>query len=407
MVYCHMKQEEKVQLIDEIFARETIVEVLPSKDFFRKRLLKETLRFYIGFDATSPTLHLSHAKNIMLLEKFRRLGHEVILLFGDFTAMIGDPTGESSKRKQLTKEEVRENVELWKKQIAPLMDFNAKVNPPQIRYNSDWLSHLRFDEIIGLASNFTVQHMLERDMFEKRIDKGDPVFLHEFLYPLMQGYDSVVLDVDVELCGTDQIFNALSGRTLLKKYKNKEKFVVAVTLMEDPQTGELMSKSKGTGVFLNADSRNMFGQVMAQGDGMIEPLFRHCTSLSLEEIAQIIKTGDFRGAKLRLAQEIVKIFYGSESAEKEKGYFIETFSKKNINAESLETLRVVKGSSLLDVLVLNTLAQSKGDARRKIEQGGVSLDGQRCLESEKRLESGDDGRVLRVGKKYFFRLNVK
>ncbi|QQS61600.1 MAG: tyrosine--tRNA ligase [Candidatus Moraniibacteriota bacterium] len=401
-----MTQEEKKASIDEIFARGTIVEILPSEELFRKRLLEEKLKFYIGFDATSSTLHLSHAKNIMLLEKFRRLGHEVILLFGDFTAMIGDPTGGSLKRKQLTKEEVKENVESWKKQIIPLMDFETEENPPCIRYNSDWLSQLRFDEVIGLASNFTVQQMLERDMFEKRMQKGDPVFLHEFLYPLMQGYDSVVLDVDVELCGTDQIFNALSGRTLLKKCKNKEKFVVAVTLMEDPQTGELMSKSKGTGVFLNADSRNMFGQIMSQGDGMIEILFKHCTAVSLKEISEIMEKENFRDAKLRLAQEIVKIFYGLEIAEKEKEYFIETFSKKHINAESLDILAVASGSALMDILVSHKFAESKSDARRKIEQGGVSLGEEKCLFVERKIELSDNGEILRIGKKHFVRLNV-
>jgi len=247
-----MKINTDPKKIDEILERGTIVNILPTKKEFRDRLLNgKPMRFYIGFDATSPTLHLSHAKNLILLEKFRKLGHEVVVLFGDFTARIGDPSGESLTRKQLSREDVLSNVENWKKLIKPLMDFEAKENPPKIMYNHDWLSKLNFEDIINLASNFTVQQIIERDMFQKRLKEEKPIYLHEFLYPLMQGYDSVVIDVDVEVCGTDQIFNALAGRTLLKKIKNKDKFVVAVTLMENPKNGELMSKSKGTGVFLD------------------------------------------------------------------------------------------------------------------------------------------------------------
>ena len=197
--------------------------------------------------------------------------------------------------------------------------MGQRENPPIIKYNSKWLDKLSFQEVIELASQFTVQQMLERDMFEKRIQIGSPVHLHEFLYPLMQGYDSVMIDADVELCGTDQIFNALAGRTLLKKKSGKEKFVVAVTMMEDPETGELMSKSKGTGIFLNTSSRDLFGQVMAQRDSMIEVLFRHVTSVSLEEIKNIINQP--REAKLRLAKEIVEMFFGKRGSPRRRAIF--------------------------------------------------------------------------------------
>lgn len=186
----------------------------PRQESFRVRLLSgEKMRFFIGFDVTAPTLHLSHAKNIMLLEKFRKLGHETIVLFGDFTARIGDPTSEKSARTQLSREEVLHNIAAWKEQIAPPMDFGDEVNPPRVKYNHDWLSKLSFEDVIRLASNFTVQQMLERDV-EKRMQEQLPIYLHEFFYPLMQGYDSVAMDVDVELCGTDQTFNVLAGRTL-------------------------------------------------------------------------------------------------------------------------------------------------------------------------------------------------
>ena len=389
--------------LDEILERGTIVEILPTKEEFRKKLLSgEKLRFYIGFDATASTLHLSHAKNFMLLEKFRKLGHEVIVLFGDFTARIGDPTGETSARKQLTREEVLGNVEKWKELIAPLMDFESKENPPVIKYNHDWLAKLNFEDIVNLASNFTVQQMLERDMFKKRIDDGKPIHLHEFFYPLMQGYDSVAMDVDVEVCGTDQIFNALAGRTLLRKLKNKEKFVVAVTLMENPKTRELMSKSKGTGVFLDVDANNKFGQIMAQPDEMIEILLINCTNLSLEEIKGIMEVGP-RDAKIRLAFEIVKIFHGEELAEKAQEYFVKTFSKKEI-PEEVNEVKVEEDIRLVDFMVLAEIAESKGDARRKIEQGGVSIDGEKITDSNKVLGNSFSGKIIKVGKKSFARI---
>lgn len=393
------------QQVDEIFERGTIVSVLPDKDVFRARLLgNEKLRFYIGFDATAPTLHLSHAKNIMLLEKFRKLGHEVIVLFGDFTARIGDPTGEKSARKQLSREEVLKNVEAWKQLIRPLMDFDAADNPPIVKYNNDWLSKLTFEDVIELAANLTVQQMLERDMFEKRIAAGEPVHLHEFLYPLMQGYDSVAMEVDAELCGTDQIFNALTGRTLLKKLKNKDKFVVAVTLMENPKTGELMSKSKGAGVFLDTSANEMFGQVMAQPDEMIEILLTHCTLLALSEIKSIMQAVNPRDAKLRLAKEIVTLYHGVEAGGAAERYFIETFSK-GVDPDIPATLVNSQSETIIDVVVRMNLATSKSDALRKIEQGGVQIDGIKVSPHSIHFDKqSHEGKMMRVGKKGFVKL---
>src|SRR3989338_10644515 len=236
--------------IEEILERGVVSEILPSKEEFVAKLMSgQRLKIYIGADPTSNALHLSHAKNYMFLEELRQLGHEVIVLVGDFTAQIGDPTDNTATRVQLSEEEVNTNVKSWISQIKPLMSFGDRKNPPKIKYNSEWLSKMTWKDELLLASNFTVQRMLERDMFDKRLKNDAPIYLHEFQYPLMQGYDSVAMDVDVELCGTDQVFNALVGRTLLKRLKNKDKFVVAVNLMENPKTKELMSKSRGTGVF--------------------------------------------------------------------------------------------------------------------------------------------------------------
>ena len=217
--------------IEEIFLRGTVVDILPTKAELMKRLTSgERLRMYIGFDPTSTALHLGHAKNIMFAEELRQLGHEVIILFGDFTAQIGDPSDKAATRKQLTSEDVKKNVAGWMAQVKPLLNFADTENPPLIKYNSEWLSKLTFTDVVNLASHFTVQQMLERDMFAKRLKENTPIHLHEFMYPLMQGYDSVAMDVDVEICGTDQTFNALAGRTLIKRLKNKDKVVIALNL---------------------------------------------------------------------------------------------------------------------------------------------------------------------------------
>lgn len=390
-----------IQAIEEILDRGTIVTVLPTKEEFKARLLSgEKLRFYIGFDATAPTLHLSHAKNIMLLEKFRKLGHEVILLFGDFTARIGDPTGmHDSTRKQLTREDVQNNVITWKKLIKPLMDFDDATNPPQVKYNHDWLSPLTMEDVVRLSTNFTVQQMLERDMFQKRISDNKPIYLHEFLYPLMQGYDSVAMDVDVEICGTDQTFNALAGRTLQKRLNNKDKFIVAVTLMENPKTGELMSKSKGTGVFLDATCNDMFGQIMAQADEMIEILFINSTLLSKQEISEIISNNNPRDAKLKLASEVTKMYHGESAAQQAKEYWISTFSKKEI-PDDMPVFKIIN-SDIVSVLVDSTLTSSKSEARRSIEQGGVKLNGEVVKDVKTEVKSGD---TIQKGKMHFLKV---
>jgi len=295
--------------IEEIFARGTVVEAYPSKDELTKALVGGLrLKIYIGFDPTFTALHLGHARNLMFLEELRQLGHEVIVLFGDFTAMIGDPD-KAATRRQLTPEDVKKNVADWMRQIKPLIDFEATENPATLKYNSEWLSRLTFSDVVSIASNFTVQQFIERDLFQRRLKEGNPIHLHEFMYPLMQGYDSVAMDVNAELCGTDQIFNALAGRTLLRRMKDKEKFVIALNLLANPKTGELMSKSNGTGVFIDQSAAELFGALMSLPDPMIEPLFVNCTRLPLSEKDALMARGP-RDAKAAVAFDIVKRFHG-------------------------------------------------------------------------------------------------
>ena len=399
-----MENKEKAVIVDLILDRGVLTEFLPTKEEFRKRLLgEEKLRFYIGMDPTAKALHLGHAQNLMVLEDFRKLGHEVIFLIGDFTAIIGDPSDKSATRVKQTRKDIEANFRDWKKQVSAILSFEDEKNPVQLKYNSEWLGALNFEQVLELSSNFTVQQMLERDMFEKRMEQGKPIYVHEFMYPLMQGYDSVVMDVDVELCGTDQIFNALAGRTLMQKLKKKDKFVIAAKLIADEKTGMLMSKSNGTGVFLDLSAKDLFGVIMSQPDGMLKPLFLGCTRLSLEKIDELMALENPRDAKVALAHEIVRIYHGEDVAISAEKHFIETFSKGEI-PEDVEKFLVESEKNILDFLVKTSGATSKSDARRKIEQGGVSIDGEKITDVQYEITDVDMDKVMKVGKKFFVKI---
>ena len=390
------------EMIEEIFARGTVVEVLPSKEELMGKLMSgERLKMYIGFDPTFTALHLGHAKSIMFMEELRQLGHEIIILFGDFTARIGDPSDKGATRKQLTSEEVKNNVAGWMDQVKPLIDFNDFENPAKVMYNSEWLSRLTFTDVVNLASNFTVQQMLERDMFSKRLKEGTPIHLHEFLYPLMQGYDSVVMNVDAEICGTDQIFNALAGRTLLKRLKDKNKFVIALNLIANPKTGELMSKSNGTGIFIDQSPNDLFGSIMSLPDPMIEPLFLNCTRIPMDEKNSIINLGP-RNAKARIAFDIVKRFHGENAAKVAEEAFDSTFSKGGV-PEDIQEIKFSKGSeSLVELLIKAGIVPSKTEWRRLVTAGAV-----RNENDEKITDvnfSPTETIILKIGKRRFVKI---
>ncbi|WP_214805856.1 MULTISPECIES: tyrosine--tRNA ligase [unclassified Exiguobacterium] len=400
---------EKKTLVNQILNRGVIKQILPSEEEFRELLLSDKkLKIYIGADPTGDSLHLSHAKNFLLLEEFRQLGHEVFVLFGDLTACIGDPSEKSSARSKLTRATAKKNAESWVNQISSLINFNCEENPAQVVYNSTWFDEFSVTELLELFSNSTVQQMIERDMFQKRISSQKPIFLNEFLYPMFQGYDSVALDVDVELCGTDQIFNALAGRDLLKKFKDKDKFVVAVNLMENPKNGTLMSKTNKTGVFLGTDPKTLFGQIMAQPDEMIEVILVNNTRISLDEIKKLDILNNPMKAKLFTAQEITKIFYGPEAAIKEYESFINTFSKKTFSkdAEIIESNQ--KEISLMELIIHCMPNESKSNVRRLIIQKAVSVNGEKIEDEEKKfdLEKMDELKI-KIGKKRFYEVVYK
>lgn len=390
--------------IEEVLTR-SIDTIYPNREAFEDLLERgKPLRIYMGIDPTATYVHLGHATNYILLRRLHDLGHKIIVLIGDFTAMIGDPSDKTAARKRLTKKEVLHNLKTFKKQIGKILDFNDKKNPIELQFNSRWLAKLKFEDVVELASHFTVQRMLERDNFEKRIKEQKPLYVHEFFYPLMQGYDSVALEADVEIGGTDQTFNMLAGRTLAKEYLGKEKIVVTTTLLENPVTGEkLMSKSLGTGIGLDDAPNDMFGKTMALPDEAIIQCFIDCTYLPMEEIRRLeagLRSGSNpRDLKMLLAHEIVKMYHSAASADKAQEYFIRTFTKKEL-PEEIRKVKV-KSGTIIEILVETKLAQSKSDARRLIAQGGVKIDGEVVITPDMNVKSGS---IIQKGKQFFLEI---
>ena len=406
-----MKIDTNPERIEDFLTR-GVSALYPSKEFIKDLMLSgKQLSMYIGVDPTGPTLHIGHMISLMKLSEFQKMGHKVIFLIGSFTGMIGDPTGRNSIRKQLTREEVLKNCEKYKEQASIFLNFEGD-NPVELRYNSEWHDKLTFRDVINIASHFTVSQMLERDMFQERIKNNQPIGLHEFLYPLMQGYDSVVLGVDGEIGGNDQIFNMLCGRTLMKDLKNREKFVVAMKLLIDP-SGKKMGKSEGNMISLMSSSKDMFGKVMSWPDGMIYPGFELCTQVSSKDLSIIedkIKSNENpRDLKLQLAYEIVKIYFGEKIAKQEMDNFISQFSNKDLpnNMEDVEIDKRFKNATELISTAFNI---SKTSARKMIEQGAVKIyyngEMKKIIEPNKNVEINND-MVLQLGKLKYKRIKVK
>lgn len=394
--------------VEQVLTR-SIDTIYPSREVFKKMLESgKKLRIYMGIDPTATYAHLGHATNYIILKRFHELGHKIIVLIGDFTAMIGDPSDKEAARKRLTKEQVQENLKNFKEQIGKILNFDDKENPIEFRFNSEWLSKLNFEEIVEISSNFTVQQMIERDIFQKRLAEQKPLFVHEFFYPLMQGYDSVALDADVEVGGTDQTFNMLAGRTLVKAIQNREKIVVSTTLLENPVTGQkLMSKSLGTGVGLDDEPKEMFGKTMAIPDEALIQCFVDCTYYSFEEISKLeerLRAGENpRNIKELLAWEIVKMYHDEAAADKAKEEFNKIFSQKELPSEIKQVS--IGATNLVDALVESGLAESKSQARRLIEQGAVKIDQEQIKDPESAVDL--EGKVLQVGKRNFVKVVKK
>lgn len=377
--------------------------IYPDKELL-ERVLKsgKRIRLYCGFDPTAASLHIGNAIQLRKLAQFQKLGHEIIFLIGDFTGMIGDPTDKNAVRKKMTREEVNKNLKNYKKQAGKILDFSG-INPAKVMFNSRWSDKLTFIKLIELASNFTVQQMIARDMFQERIKKDKPIYLHEFLYPLAQAYDSVVMDVDLEIGGNDQTFNMLCGRGLMRAIKNKEKFVLTTKLLSDP-SGKKMGKTEGNIINLDEKSEEMFGRIMAWPDSLIFPGFELCTDLSMTEINQIKKEkNNPRNNKLRLAREIVAIHYRPTDALESEKEFNRIFKEKKTPSQLKSHRLIIKNLNILDLLVKTKLASSKSEAKRLVEQRAIKINGSIINDWRAKIEI-KKGAILQVGKRKFIKL---
>lgn len=384
-----------------------VATVYPTAEKLREQLMSgRRLRIYHGVDPTAPYLHIGHAVQFRKLREFQNLGHEVILLLGSFTAMIGDPTDKLATRKQLTKQEVLDNAATYKKQASKILKFSGD-NAVKLMFNDKWLAKMTFANVVDLASHFTVQQMMERDMFAKREAEQKPIYLHEFFYPLMQGYDSVAMDVDVELGGNDQTFNMLAGRTLMREMKQKEKFVVATSLLTNSE-GKKMSKSEGGIIGLTDAPEDMFGKIMAMDDSMIVPYFKLATDLEDDEIAAVesaIAGGmNPRDAKMRLAETVVEMYHNKSKAKAAKKHFLQVFSNKEMPDVIPELSLGGRVLTIVEVLVEAGFAPSKGEAKRLIEQGGVKIGSEVVSNPMLQVSPRADSVIVQKGKRFFVKL---
>ena len=392
--------------IEEVITRGVEL-IYPDKEQLRELLASgKRIKLYCGFDPSAPSLHIGNAILINKLSQFQKLGHEVIFLVGDFTGMIGDPTDKTAARVQLSAEEVKENAKHFKDQASAYLDFDGD-NPARVEYNSSWLSKLTFEDIIELSAHFTVGRMIQRDMFQERMKNEKPIHLHEFLYPLAQGYDCVALDVDLEVGGNDQMFNMMCGRDLMKAMKGKEKLVLTGKLFADNE-GKKMGKTEGNAVFLDQEAKNIYGAVMSWSDEVIIPGFEMATQIPMQEVEEMQKdlgsgAANPRDLKMKLAWEITKIIQGKDKADQAQDYFVKTIQNKEAPDE-VEIKKLDNSKyELADLLLEAGLAPSKGEARRVIEQGGVKIDGEVVADPKEEVDISEE-RLVQKGKRSFVKI---
>jgi tyrosyl-tRNA synthetase len=361
------------------------------------------LRVYCGFDPTASDLHLGHTVPMRKLAQFQELGHEVIFLIGSFTALIGDPSDKTSARRQQTDEEVRQHARTFTDQAWKVLDPTRTV----VMYNGDWLSKLSFKDVIGLASNFTLQQFLVRENFAQRFDKGDPIWLHEFFYALMQGYDAVATRTDVQIGGTDQLFNLIAGRKLMESFGLRPQTILTFPILVGTDGVLRMSKTTGNHIGINEPPEIIFGKVMSIPDSALRNFADLVTRWTPDEIAARfgqLEAGELhpRDLKMQLASEIVSIFQGPEAAVMAEEHFRTVFQQRELPADMPE-LKLVEPISVVDLLTNAGLAPSKSEVRRLVQQGGVRLDGERVDDFSLTI-TPDREHILQIGRRKFLRL---
>lgn len=373
---------DRAEITERILRRRVSPDgVYPSREEVVKRLAaNDHLALYAGYDPTGPDIHIGHSVSLLLMKELARdLGHSITVLFGDFTARIGDPSGRTTARKPLSEEEILGNLATWERQIAALFGDV----PYTIRRNSEWLDPMTFADVIKLSSSVTVQQMLARDMFQERLKQDLPIYLHEFLYPLMQGYDSVAMRVDGEIGGNDQIFNMLVGREFEKKLLGKDKMVLAVPLIVNARTGRKMSKSEGELIAVSDSPQEIRRKILATDDGVTETLLRLCTERE-EEWIEAHKTDDPRSLKEELAAELVRMYHGEAAV-----------------SEAASAEEVARSGPLDKVLKEAGIVASASEAKRLIEQGAVEVNGTTVTDWHHEVNRGD---TLRIGKGKFVKI---
>lgn len=385
------------------------VEVISEDELVKKLNRGKPLLVKAGFDPTAPDLHLGHTVLIHKLRQFQELGHKVLFLIGDFTGMIGDPTGKSETRKALTRDDVAKNAETYKEQVFKILDPGKT----DVRFNSEWMDKMTASDLINLAAKYNVARMLERDDFNKRYKSGQSISIHEFMYPLIQGYDSVALKADVEIGGTDQKFNLLVGRELQRDYGQEPQVVLTMPLLEGTDGINKMSKSLGNYIGITEPPKEIFGKVMSITDDLMfryYELLSHISTQELNELKEGIKSGAIhpKDTKVRLAKEMVARFHGKDAAGQAAEEFSNIFKAGGLPDDIEEKDIICEGESLsVTVTVARAgLAPSNSEARRLIQQGGVSVDGTKVTDVNTELAAGKEY-LIQVGKRRFARVTLK
>ena len=387
--------------------RRGTTEIISEADL-KKKLEKGTpLRVKLGVDPTAKHVTLGWAVVLRKLRDFQRLGHTACLIIGDFTALIGDPSGKSKTRPQLTREEVQANVDAVMEQVGTILDRSKT----EIYFNKDWLGKMAFEDVIRLCSRYTVARILERDDFTKRLAEHKPIAMHEIMYPLCQGMDSVEINADVEIGGNDQKFNNLVGRTLMEQYGQEPQVVVLCPLLVGTDGTEKMSQSLGNYISVIDAPNDMYGKTMSIPDSLIENYFELATDVPMDEVKSLIaETPNPRDVKRRLAREIVALYHGANAAQEADDYFINTFSKRQQPVEAEEAKipdSLVEDGQIAIAALIATLglAKSNSDARRHIQAGAVSLDAEKITEPTAKLAVANLlGKTIKVGKHQFRKL---
>jgi tyrosyl-tRNA synthetase len=387
--------------------KQGVVDIISEDDLIHKleksKKTGKPLKIKLGFDPSAPDIHLGHTITLRKLRQFQELGHQVIFIIGDYTAMIGDPSGKSQTRKPLNREQVIENAKTYQEQVGKILD----ISKAQLRFNGEWLGKLTFQDTLSLASKYTVARMLERDDFSKRFKNGNPISVHEFLYPLMQGYDSVAIEADIEIGGTDQTFNFLVARDLQREYGQEPQVIITFPLLEGLDGIQKMSKSLGNYIGIKESPKEMFGKIMSIPDDLMVKYYELLDVVTPAEIPEIkkgLESGTLhpRDVKARLGRLIVEQYHDKDSAIKAEEEFNKQFRDRG-TPEEIPTVNVVSETDslgVLKVMSMSSIAKSNSDARRLIQQNAVEIDGQKVTNDKSDLAAGKEY-LFHVGRKFF------